>query len=351
MKIWFDILTPKQLLFFESMIQRAKSEHDILFTSRDYEEVTDLIRIRNLHPTLVGKYGGKELEKKLDASLMRAKLLIKLIDEFQPDITVSFCSPEASLISFNFGIYHIAFCNAPHSEGVCRLAVPLLNKLLIPGHIPKQSFGRYGLEHNHIVQYAAMDEFLIVRNKPAFVWDKKSIGLSDSKKTILFRTYETQASYVQSHTNMEAILDSIVDNFSDCNIVISTRYSEQTEHLQERYSDVAVTLESSFDSGAILAGCDLLIGSGGTMTTEAVLRGVPVVSYDAVPNMDEKYLVNRGALVRAKSPDKIIKASSEILSKDKRVFVERADCLLSEMEDPYDTLVAQINEYARTIQY
>ena len=342
MRIWFDVLTPKQLLFFESMINRAKLKHEVLFTSRNYKEVMELIRIRGLHPILVGEHGGQGLSGKLGASLVRAKSLVDVVDEFQPDATVSFCSPEACMISFNLNIYNIAFSNAPHAEAACMLSIPLLDKLLIPNHIPKKYYAKYGLESSRIVQYNAMDEFLIVRNSPAMSWDEASIGLSKDKKTILFRTYETKAAYVKSHTDMWSILDSIIKNFSDCNIVVLARYSEQIKSLQNRYSDDVIILESAFDSGTILSKCDLLIGSGGTMTTEAVLRGVPAVSYEAIPNWDEKYLVNRGVLVRAKSPADIVKESFKVLSQDRELFAQRARQLLSAMEDPYDTLDAQL---------
>jgi len=49
LKIWFDVLTPKQLVFFESMIKRIKKNHTVLCTSRDYNQVTQLAKIRNFN--------------------------------------------------------------------------------------------------------------------------------------------------------------------------------------------------------------------------------------------------------------------------------------------------------------
>ncbi|NNL57968.1 MAG: lipid-A-disaccharide synthase, partial [Nitrosopumilus sp.] len=37
MKIWIDILTPKQLLFSEPIIEKLGKKLNILCTSRDYE--------------------------------------------------------------------------------------------------------------------------------------------------------------------------------------------------------------------------------------------------------------------------------------------------------------------------
>ena len=74
MKIWFDILTPKQLLFFEPIIQRLKKNHTVLCTSRKYNQVTDLAKIRKQKLVIIGKYGGVKKHDKLDASLSRSKI-------------------------------------------------------------------------------------------------------------------------------------------------------------------------------------------------------------------------------------------------------------------------------------
>ena len=343
MRIWFDVLSPKQVLFFESMIRRAGAEHQILFTSRGYREVTDLCRIRKLSPTQVGSHGGGGKSQKLAASLERAALLMDLVTKFGPDAAVSSCSPEASRISFGLGIPHIGFSNSPHAEAVCRLSVPLLTRLLIPGHIPKEAFSRYGLEPDRIVPYDALDEFLIVRNGSASAEDARPTGLQPDRKTILFRTYETQAAYVDRHTDMNPILDAILDEFPECNVVVSARYSEQVEAFRDSYGDRAIILDSVFDSGALLEWCDILVGSGGTMTKEAVLRGIPAVSYDAVPNVDERYLVGAGVLQRAREPGKIASSVRLMLQQGRAPFQERARRLLSSMEDPYDTLLAQLD--------
>ena len=100
MKIWFDILTPKQYLFFEYFIKRLKKQHKILCTSRKYEQVNGITKFGTINPILIGKHGGKNNVDKLLASLNRTKLLTKKIEKFKPDLLISFCSPEASRIAF-----------------------------------------------------------------------------------------------------------------------------------------------------------------------------------------------------------------------------------------------------------
>ena len=132
LKIWFDILTPKQLLFFEHMIKRIKKNHTVLCTSRDYQQVTQLAKIRGQKLVIVGKHGGAKRYDKLSSSLRRSGLLSTRIKRFSPDITVSFCSPEAARVSYGLGIQHICFSDSPHATAVMKLVIPLVQKLLIP---------------------------------------------------------------------------------------------------------------------------------------------------------------------------------------------------------------------------
>jgi len=116
LKIWIDFLTPKQLLFFESLIKKLSIKHELLCTSRDYREAKELVKIRKLDVVIVGRHGGGEKAGKLLANINRMNSLFKIIKKFNPELTLSFCSPDASRISFGLGINHIAFCNSPHHE-------------------------------------------------------------------------------------------------------------------------------------------------------------------------------------------------------------------------------------------
>jgi len=72
------------------MIKRLKKNHSVLCTSRKYNQVTELAKIRKQKLVIIGKHGGAEKHDKLDASLSRSKLLVKKISKFSPDITLSF---------------------------------------------------------------------------------------------------------------------------------------------------------------------------------------------------------------------------------------------------------------------
>ena len=301
-----------------------------------------MARIRRFKLDMIGVHGGEQISSKLDASIERLKALSPKVQRFRPNITVSFCSPEAARISFGLKVPHIGFCNAPHSEDIMRLTVPLLTKLLTPSHIPKRQFIKYGIDSENIVQYNAMDEFLILKNKQAP--SKLPKMKLDKEKTILFRTYEAQAGYLPSCTvNTHQIIDSLLKKFPHCNIVVIARYADEIMSLKKKFGHQnIIILDSVVDSKAILSVADLFIGSGGTMTTEAVLRKVPSISYEAVPNLDEKYLVREKLLVRAKTPKQINLEAAKLLSYKNQDLKIKTDRFLSEMSDPFLALQSTI---------
>ncbi len=165
MKIWIDILTPKQLLFSEPIIEKLGQKHEILSTSREYNEVSKLAKIRDFDLIFVGKHGGGDKESKLRASIERIEKLSKKIKRFEPDIVISFGSPEAARISFGLGIKHVMFCDSPHANAVMKLTLPLIQKLLIPSVIPKEEFSKFGINQKDIVQYKAIDAVVTMQKK------------------------------------------------------------------------------------------------------------------------------------------------------------------------------------------
>lgn len=334
MKIWIDILTPKQLLFSEPIIRKFGKKHQIFCTSRHYNEVANLAQIRNFKLVLVGKHGSNTI-KKLEESVDRTKKLLPHIIKFSPDLTISFCSPEAARISFGLGIKHIALQDSPHADSVMRLTLPLVQKLLTPKIIPKEEFSKYGIDEKNIIQYNAIDAFVTSKRK---VIVKKKLVVNDKKKgNILIRVDEEQASYSPKKSKVVEIIKEILNKFGDYNIIILTRYKDQIQKLKKIFGKKVIILEMSYDGKYLLQNADIFIGSGGTMTAEAALLGVPTISYNAIPNLIEKFLVKSKLVSRQEDPKKIPKVINEKikLKKKNQLEVKR---ILKDMEDPIEKL-------------
>ena len=346
MRIWVDILTPKEVHFFEPMIKRLeKKRHVVLATTRTYGEVTGLPMRHAMNLEIFGRHGGKDKAAKLKAGIYRMEKLRRRITDFKPDVVISFCSPEAARISFGLGIRHIAFNDSPHHKAAMRLTLPLVWKLLSPWFIPTREFTKYGINPKDVIHYKAVDAAFTVRHKTDSVAPlpfRKS-----NAPNILIRPDEEQAAYVERTGMAVPVVKRMVAEFGDsCNVVILARYQDQARSLRDAIKgspNKARVVLMRYDGRHLLDNTDVFVGSGGTMAAEAALLGVPTISYGAVPHIIESFLVKRGFIRIEMDPGKIVSRVRRILQSDNSKFRKKAAEFVANMEDPADKLIALLD--------
>jgi len=319
------------------MIKRIKKTNTVLCTSRDYDQVTQLAKIRNLKLVIVGKHGGSKRHDKLNASLHRAKSLSIKIKRFSPDITISFCSPEAARVSYGLNIDHICFSDSPHADAVMRLVIPLVQKLLIPWIIPKKEFTKFGINIKDIMHYRAIDAAII--SKRRISKNRKKLAEESKKNVILVRVEEEYASYSSKKRPAIPIIKEIIKNFSDEEIVVMGRYASQVRHLEQTFGKKIRVLSKVVDSKTLLENVSVFVGSGGTMTAEFALLGIPTISYNAIPNIIENYLVRKKLVIRRTNPKQIVTSIRKIFGSKNLEIKKKSKKMLDSMEDPYPILV------------
>ncbi len=361
MRIWFDILTPKQIMFFKPAIDILKKQNnEILCTSRNYREANELSKIRKLDLLIVGNHGGADLYNKLCESTNRIMELLKIIHNFSPDLVISFSSPEASRVSFGLGVTHLGFNDSPHAEAVARLSVPLLTKLFSPSMIPLSSWTKYGISSKNVIRYNGLDPVAWLhrhnntnnanssQNNNNYVDIFEKLKIDQSKKSILVRLEESKASYISNHKLIVKplhLVDSIVKYFNKkYNILILCRYSDQIAEISKRFENKAIVLTDVVDGLDLLKNIDIFIGAGGTMTAESALLGIPTISIAPVHFYVDDYLQKTGLIKRAFTVSSIVSIVNWFLDNEDncRLLKKKANKILTEMEDPIDKLISYI---------
>jgi len=353
-KIWFDILTPKQIMFFKPAIDILKKQNnEILCTSRNYREANELAKIKEMDLLIVGNHGGANIYNKLYESTKRILELSKIIQKYSPDLAISFSSPEASRISFGLGIDHLGFNDSPHAEAVARLSIPLLTKLFSPSIIPLSSWTKYGISSKQIIQYNGLDPIAWLlrynsnnNNSIRDIFNK--LKIDQSKKSILIRLEESKASYIANKKLIVqpiTLVDTIVQHFNEkCNIIILCRYSDQIKEISKRFKNKAIVLTDVVDGLNLLQNIDIFIGAGGTMTAESALLGIPTISIAPVHFYIEDYLKKIGLIKRASTVSQLISIVNIFLNNEEncKAVEEKARKILNEMEDPVEKLVSYV---------
>jgi len=158
MKVWIEVLTPKQALFFEPLYRALKREgHEALITTRVYREAEQTLKLKKLRFSVVGRHGGGTAFGKLLASAERITKLANLIQKWRPSVAVSFSSVEASRVAFGLGIPHVAANDSPHSWMVARLTIPLTTFLCCPWIIGRSVWEEFGGPLRRVILYRALD--------------------------------------------------------------------------------------------------------------------------------------------------------------------------------------------------
>ena len=352
MKAWLDILTPKQANLLGELQRRLETAGVKTFlTTRQYREVNELLQLRGMKATQIGRHGGLELRDKLVESSNRVSALAKIVVEQDIDAAVSFASPEAARVAFGLKIPHYCISDSPHAEAVSRLTVPLSAKLFTPWVIPVAAWTRYGIKPRDLVRYRALDPVAWLSHYKGDSKVLESLKLDASKPIILVRTPEEYAAYLsdRNETIVSKGLDTVaklVDvNGSASQIVILPRYDEQGERFAKRFGNRVVVPEHVIDAISLMRVSSVFLGGGGTMTAEAALLGLPVISYyPGEPTWVEKFLMNYGLVERILDSGRIAQRTHAICgSQEFREFYRRkSDRLVHNMEDPIRVMVQKI---------
>ena len=345
MRYWFELLTPKQVLFFGPVVEELRRQgHDVLTTSRHYREVEQLASLLGFELKYVGSRGGKDVTDQLRASLERMNALLPVVDSFQPNVSVSVASADCARISFGIRCKHVAVSDSPHSVIAGKLSLPLSHHLLTPWIIPYLAWYRFGLQRREITKYKALDPAAWLKRTQ--VATRPTLNLTAGKPTILVRLEESYAPYMigTDETWADKLLQRLASDFKDCNLVALCRYQDQLEKVKKRFGDRFEIPEKVVDGANLIRQSDVFIGMGGTMTTESALIGVPTISaYQGHGLYTERYLSSSGLLLKTHNLDRLSRLIDKCLIPSyKKHCARKAKKVLDSMEDPVERIVAYL---------
>jgi uncharacterized protein len=348
MRIWVDLLTPKQVLFFGPVIDELKSSGaEVLATSRRYREVGPLAEMVGLDLTYVGDRGGRGAEEQLIAATKRQSDMIPLVTKFNPSVAVSVASAVCARVAFGLGVAHVAVNDSPHSDVAGKLSIPLTKHLLCPWVIPYKAWQRFGIRRDQVTTYHALDPAAWLKRKPL---NGPVPDLDPAKKTITVRTEESDAPYMAGSdlTWTDRVLSTVLEAFPNANVVALCRYDYQVGEVRRKFGSRCFVPDGVVNGRNLLAQTDVFIGMGGTMSAEAALMGVPTISAFQGTLYTDRYLESAGLLTKARTQKEVVSRATRCLSDSvKKRQSRRAERVLGSMEDPVPRVAALIRKTAK----
>ena len=328
--IWFDLVTPKSVLFFKPIIEELKKQNQkILITARegvDYKEVVELLKLYHLDFVNRGTFGGNNLKDKLKASIERQKELMEFISEFNIKKLVCLSSVDAVRVAFGLGIPIYNFYDIPLSDyktnfkkalPQARLTIPLATKMFKPFVVPDEVILRFGLEKEQIIEYNFIDSLIWLKD---FKFDKKYVNkfyqkykIDRNKFTVVIREEEYKASYVnKKYPFLYKALSEIYKQF-DANIIIIPRY--ESNYLKKEFP-FAYVIDEKIKLQHLLKDVDLFIGGGGTINTESCFLGTPTISTRSFISHYDKWQIDNNLMIWTNNKEDLLRYIKLIFEKE-----------------------------------
>jgi hypothetical protein len=144
---------------------------------------------------------------------------------------------------------------------------------------------------------------------------------------------------------MDVIAKVLEINGDGMQIVVLPRYDVQRDRLTKRFGDRVIVPEHVIDAIPLVRASSVFVGGGGTMTAEAALLGIPVISYyPGEPTFVERFLIKYGLVERILDPGRIAQRALAISKSDdfREFYQKKSTKLVRSMEDPLRIIVRRI---------
>lgn len=353
--IWFDLVTPKSVMFFKEIIAEIQNRNlEVLVTTRggeDYSEILELLKLYEIDHVSIGAFGGGNLKSKLQASLERQFHFMEFIAEYDVQALVSLCSVDANRIAFGLGIPIINFYDIPLSDyrtdfkkalPQARLTLPLSTHIIKPFVVPDEIFVRFSVEADQISEYSFIDPLIWLRDfVPSMEYVKKILcrfPVNYDKPIIVVREEEFKASYVSKKYPFLYEALPVIYQKTGANIVIIPRY--ESEKLKAEFPYCFV-LDEKVVIQHLLAYADLFIGGGGTLNSESCYFGTPTLSTRSFISHYDKFQIDTGLMEWVSGKDELILKALTMLSQRSD---ERAKAVFDAMNVDVKMIVDRILE-------
>ncbi|MEM3526507.1 MAG: DUF354 domain-containing protein, partial [Candidatus Jordarchaeaceae archaeon] len=277
--------------------------------------------------------------------------LAEYISQFDVNVMVSYCSPEAARVAFGLQIPIINIYDAPHAVKQILLLSQLVNFHLSPKCIPKEEWLKLGFKPEQLIFYDAVDPVAWLKN---FIPNKmviEKLGLNRDKKIVVCRTEEAFASYLLGKTSddnplITPLIREVLNFDKDIQIVVLVRYGRQKPSLKKLFPEITI-IDHVVDAASLISGSTLFIGGGGTMSIEAALLGIPTISFFPGTLYYEDPFIKEKLIHHPKTVEEAKNLIKEILDQPKKYFdncKEKARRLLNIMENPTDKIIETIDK-------
>jgi predicted glycosyltransferase len=348
-KVWVEALTPKQILLF-SYLQQELPNIDFYLTSRDYDLNRELAKELWRKVYIVGKHGGATPYSKVRETIRREEKLLTIAREEEPDLHLTFASPDSTRVAFGLQLPVVSCNDTPHSTIVSRLVIPLSSDFIAPQ--PVAPFFQHYEEFTRIHVFRGVFEYAWVsRFKPSE--DILRDYSVEPFNYVFIRPGEQKAYYYRDAIAATILPLKIARHLlrrSSLKLLIYPRYKEQYILYKRELKDTGGRVTFIEKPGVFLNleyFARLVVTGGGTIATESALLGVPSLTTFPRELEVHTYLREKGFPVYRYTGlhiiERLLSTKEDIY--DREVFLQKARKMF---EDPVARIAEVIKMHLET---
>ena len=342
MCIWFDSLTPKQLLLCYKLSLKIKElGFKVYITSRSYDYIESLISLYKMRNTyVIGRY-GETLEDKLLADINRMSKLIDIVKKWKPKVLISYPSPSGFRVAYGLSIPIVAITDSPHSRILNKLTLPLASVVIVPKAIGRKSIDEFLSQDINVLEYNGVDEVEFLKDFRPDPNVPKSLGLNVNETFFIVRPPEEKASYYKFEIqNYDEIIEYMLELGK---IVYFPRYEYQKAHVIQKFKDKIIIPREAVDVRSLSYYATAVVSGGSTMSREAALLGTPSIYTFPLKLEVNEWLKNIGfPIYHAPTIDSTLKVINRVLKEDRNSLKAKAIRKLKSIEGPMSTVLESL---------
>lgn len=331
-KVWIDVTNSPHVIFFNPVILELREQNiDVLVTTREYAQTTDLLKEFNIEYTLIGDHKGKSKIKKIWGMFDRSWDLYWFIRNENIDASLSMSSFTAMIASTMLEIPHMTLYDYEYTIGH-HISYRLSDIVLTPRGVDEKLIKKYGGTMSNTIYYDGLKEQIYINH---YVSDfvklnqnialmKKELKIPLNRIVILFRPEATMAHYQSNVNDLSLNLVNFLNKHKKTPIilVIPRTNDQKNEYKNLKLKNVIVT-PKTYNGIELICLSDLVIGAGGTVNREAATLNIPVYSIFQGGKLAvvDKKLIEKKIMTYIKNNNdfKKIIISKNILKKDLKI--------------------------------
>jgi predicted glycosyltransferase len=297
--LWIDLANSPQVLFFRPLIaELLRRGHRITLTSRDFAQTVPLADKLGLAHTPIGGHGGRRWSNILQATLLRARELVKWA-RARPafDLAVSFNSYGQAIAAARLHLPYVTLMDYEH-QPANHLCFRLARRVIVPECFPENSLARFGARYKTL-KYDGIKEQIYLADfvpQPNYL---QALGIDTTRPVIVMRPPAPWAAY---HRNFkDTLFDEVMEHTlrQNVTVIFTPRIPEQADQARSLAKTNLWIPPQVLDGPNLLYHADMVISGGATMNREAGVLGTPAVTvFKGVLAAVDEYLIRRGRMIQ-----------------------------------------------------